>query len=149
MRGNRLCFGRGNDCKSKWTKIQSKRDRNFSVVSVASVPSIQLPPVASIHFASPIKLCTAEVIADTHELGPQTMLQILSAVVFLALIVVLPVVMVRGLIQMYRDKERSGTFSSAIAGCMGELDRVIRPSAEYVIETKESGELHEDDIGGN
>jgi hypothetical protein len=76
------------------------------------------------------------------------MLQILAAVASLAVIVVLPVVMLRGLIAIYRDKERSGTFSSAIGGSMAELDRVVRPSAQYVIETKESGKLHEDDIGG-
>jgi hypothetical protein len=76
------------------------------------------------------------------------MLQILTAAAALAIMVVLPVAMIRGLVQMYRDKERSGTFSSAIAGSMTELDRVVRPSVQYVIETKEAGELHQDDIGG-
>jgi hypothetical protein len=79
------------------------------------------------------------------------MLQILTAVAVasLAIIVVLPVVMVRGVIGMYRDKERTGTFSSAISGSMTALDSVVRPSAQYMIEAKESGEFHEDDIGGN
>jgi hypothetical protein len=77
------------------------------------------------------------------------MLQILTAAAALAIMVVLPVAMIRGLVQMYRDKERSGTFSSAIAGSMTELDRVVRPSVQYVIETKEAGELHQDDIGGD
>ncbi len=75
------------------------------------------------------------------------MLQILTALAFLAIIVAVPVVMVRGLIQMYRNKERSGTFSSAIAGTMTELDRAVRPSVQYLIEMKESDKLHEDHIG--
>jgi hypothetical protein len=77
------------------------------------------------------------------------MLQILAAVATLVVIVILPVVMIRGLIQMYRDKDRSGTFSSAIAGSMTELDSLVRPSVQYLIETKESGEHHEDKIGGS
>jgi hypothetical protein len=76
------------------------------------------------------------------------MLQILGVVAFLAVIVALPVVMLRGLIAMYRDKNRSGTFSSAIAGSMAEIDRVVRPSVQHVVETKQSVETHEDDIGG-
>jgi hypothetical protein len=78
----------------------------------------------------------------------QLLLQILAIVAFIGATVALPIVMVRGLIQMYRDKGRSGTFSSAIAGSMTEIDRVVRPSVRHVIETKESIELHEDEIGG-
>jgi hypothetical protein len=59
------------------------------------------------------------------------MLQILGVATFLAVIVMLPVVMVRGLIEMYRDKSRSGTFTSAIAGSMTEIDRVVRPSVQH------------------
>ena len=64
------------------------------------------------------------------------------------IIVVLPIFMVRGLIQMYRDKDRSGTFSSVIAGSMMGIDFVVRPSVKHVIEAKQSVESHEDDIGG-
>ena len=78
----------------------------------------------------------------------QPIFQILTIVAFVAAAVALPVVMVRGVIQMYRDKGRSGTFSSAVAGSMTEIDRVVRPSVQHVIETKESIELHEDDISG-
>jgi hypothetical protein len=67
---------------------------------------------------------------------------------FLAVIVVLPVVMVGGLIRMYRDKNRSGAFSSALIESMTEIDRVVRPSVQYVVEAKQSAELHEDEIGG-
>jgi inner membrane protein involved in colicin E2 resistance len=76
------------------------------------------------------------------------MLQILAVTAFLSILVILPVVMVRGLIQMYRDKNRSGTFSSTIAGSMSEIDRVVRPSVQHVVEAKQSVEIHEDDIGG-
>ena len=72
---------------------------------------------------------------------------ILSAVTSLA-IVILPVVMVRGLIRMYRDKDRTGTFSSGVAGMMTEFDRVIRPSVQHIVEVKESEESHEGAIGG-
>jgi hypothetical protein len=76
------------------------------------------------------------------------MLPILGVVAFLAFMAVLPVVMVRGLIQMYRDKNRSGTFTSAIAGSITEIDRLVRPSVQHVIEAKQSIEAHEDAIGG-
>jgi hypothetical protein len=75
-------------------------------------------------------------------------LEILAALAFLAILFILPVVMVRGLIQIYRDKDRSGTFTSAIAGSMSEIDRVVRPSVEHVVEAKQSVSSHEDDIGG-
>jgi hypothetical protein len=73
---------------------------------------------------------------------------ITTAVATLAILVVLPVFMVRGLIQMYRDKGRSSTFSSALAGSMMEIDLVVRPSVEHVIEAKHSVESHEEDTGG-
>jgi hypothetical protein len=73
---------------------------------------------------------------------------ITAAVATLGILVVLPVVMVRGLVQMYRDKGRSGTFSSAIAGSVMGIDLVVRPSVQHVIEAKQSVESHEDDIGG-
>jgi hypothetical protein len=56
--------------------------------------------------------------------------------------------MVRGLIQMRRDRSGSGTISSGVAGMMTEVDRLVRPSVEHVFEVKESAELQEDDVGG-
>jgi hypothetical protein len=76
------------------------------------------------------------------------MLQILGVVALLAVTVALPVVMVRGLIAMYRDKSRSGTFTSCVAGSMAEIDRVVRPSVQHVVEATQSVEPREDDIGG-
>jgi hypothetical protein len=76
------------------------------------------------------------------------MLPILAVVALLAIAVVLPVVMVRGLIQMYRDRDRTGTISSGIAGMMTELNSLVRPSAQHIVEAKESVAFHKDDIGG-
>ncbi len=76
------------------------------------------------------------------------MLEMLLIVAVLATTVVVPIIMVRGLIQMYRDKDRTGTISCGIAGMMTELDRVVRPSVQHVVEVKESVASHEDDIGG-
>jgi hypothetical protein len=76
------------------------------------------------------------------------LLPILAALALLAIAVVLPVVMVRGLIQMYHDRDRTGTISSGIAGMMTEFDRVVRPSVQHIVEAKESVTFHEDDIGG-
>ena len=76
------------------------------------------------------------------------MLEMLLIVAVLATTVVVPIIMVRGLIQRYRDKDRTGTISSGIAGMMTELDRVVRPSVQHVVEVKESVASHEDDIGG-
>jgi hypothetical protein len=76
------------------------------------------------------------------------MFQILAIVVVLATFIVLPIVMVRGLIQMRRDRGGSGAISSGVAGMMTEVDRLVRPSVEQVLEVKESAKLHEDDVGG-
>ncbi len=73
---------------------------------------------------------------------------ILTVVALLAIAVLLAMVMVRGLIRMYRDRDHTGTISSGIAGMMTELDRVVRPSVQHVVEVKESVASHEDDIGG-
>jgi hypothetical protein len=82
-------------------------------------------------------------------MGPPPMLELLIIVGLLVGAIVLPVFMVRGLIQMYRDKDRSGTFSSGVAGMMTEIDRVVRPSVQHIIEVKESDESHRDDIGAD
>ena len=65
----------------------------------------------------------------------------------LAVALVLPVVVVRGLIKMHGDRNRSGTFSSGIAGAMSEMDRVVRPSVQHVIEVQ-SVKRREDRVSG-
>jgi hypothetical protein len=77
------------------------------------------------------------------------MLATLAVVVFVAITIVLPVAMVRGVIQMYRDKDRSGSISSGVAGMMSEIDRVVRPSVQHVVEVKEAAPHKEEDIGGD
>jgi hypothetical protein len=76
------------------------------------------------------------------------MFETLAIVAVLAVAVLLPVFMVSGLIGIYRDKDRTGTISSGIAGAMTELDRMIRPSVQHVDEVKQSAKLHDEDIGG-
>jgi hypothetical protein len=76
------------------------------------------------------------------------MLPTLAVVAFVAIAIALPVFMVRGVISMYRDKNRTGTFSSGIAAVMTELDRVVQPSVQHVVEVMEAVEPREDDIGG-
>ena len=76
------------------------------------------------------------------------MFQILAIVVVLVTFIVLPIVMVRGLIQMRRAPGGSGSISSSVAGMMTEVDRLVRPSVEHVVEVKERAKLHEDDVGG-
>ena len=76
------------------------------------------------------------------------MFQVLAIVVVLAAFIILPIAMVRGLIQMRRERGGSGSISSGVAGMMTEVDRLVRPSVEHVFEVKESAKLHEDDVGG-
>ena len=47
----------------------------------------------------------------------------------------------------YRKKSAGGIVSSGVAGAMNELDRIVRPSAEYRIEA-ESPIVEEDEKGG-
>jgi hypothetical protein len=75
------------------------------------------------------------------------MFQILAVVVLIAAAIILPVFMVRGVIGMYRDKDRTGTISSGLAAMMTELDRLVQPSVQHVEEVKDE-KSHEDDIGG-
>jgi hypothetical protein len=76
------------------------------------------------------------------------MFQILAVVAVIAVAIILPVAMVRGLITMYRDKGGTGTISSGIPARMTEFDRVVQPSVQHVVEVKESKKSREDDIGG-
>jgi hypothetical protein len=77
------------------------------------------------------------------------MLELLAALGLVVVAIGFPLLMIRGLIQMWRDKDRTGTFSSGVAGALSELDRVVSPSVEHVLEAKKSVKKQEDDIGGD
>lgn len=68
---------------------------------------------------------------------------------FVGLMVIIISVVIRATVNMYGDKDYTGTWTSGIAGAaMGEIDRLVRPSAENVVEAKEAAEKEEDDMGG-
>ncbi len=48
----------------------------------------------------------------------------------------------------YRKKSGSGTVSGGVGAAMTELDRIIRPSAEYKIQAEDSV-VEEDEQGGD
>ena len=48
----------------------------------------------------------------------------------------------------YRKKSGGGSISSGVAGAMSELDRIVRPSAEYRIQA-EGPVVEEDEKGGD
>lgn len=66
-----------------------------------------------------------------------------------ALLICLPVFMVRGLIAILRDKDRVGTVSRTIGGMMMEFDRHVRPHQhQNILEVTETKPVHQDDVGG-
>jgi hypothetical protein len=80
----------------------------------------------------------------------------LALSIFFAVVVVLPIVAVRVLIQLiqfYRERDQnrpSGGISGAVGGMMCELDRVIRPTARHVVEVQETAKAKKNDsIGGD
>jgi hypothetical protein len=77
------------------------------------------------------------------------MLELLVALGLILVAVGLSVLMIRGVMQMWRDKDRTGSFSGGVAGALSELDRVVRPSIEHVLEAKKAVKKQEDDIGEN
>ncbi|MCI0456963.1 MAG: hypothetical protein L0Z62_08290 [Gemmataceae bacterium] len=77
------------------------------------------------------------------------MLELLVALGLIVVAIGFPVLMIRGVIQMWRDKDRTGSFSSAVAGALSEVDRVVRPSVEHILEAKNAVKQQEDDIGGD
>jgi hypothetical protein len=75
----------------------------------------------------------------------------LDCVLFLGIIglaVGLTLLMVRGVKGMWRDKRGSGTFTSGLSGAFSELDRVVRPSIEHVVEAQKSVQKPSDEIDG-
>jgi hypothetical protein len=76
------------------------------------------------------------------------MFQILAVMALLAAAVALSVVAVRGVVQMYRDRDRGGAVSGGIAGMLTEIDRAARPSVQYIVEARDAVQIDEDDVGG-
>jgi hypothetical protein len=76
------------------------------------------------------------------------MVGLLVALGLIGVAIGVAILMIRGVIQMWRDQGRTGSFSSGVAGALSELDRVIRPSVEHVLEAKNSIKKQEDHSGG-
>jgi hypothetical protein len=77
--------------------------------------------------------------------------QVLAVLVIAALFatfIFLPVWMVRDIIQGRRERRGGGSVSSGIVGMMTEIDRVVRPSVQHVIEVEDLADEEDDDIGG-
>jgi hypothetical protein len=77
------------------------------------------------------------------------MVGLLVALGLIGVAIGVSILMLCGLIQMWRDQGRTGSFSSDVAGALSELDRVIRPSVEHVREATNSVKKQADDIGGD
>ena len=72
----------------------------------------------------------------------------------LAVLVVLPIVLVKAMIDYFRgrgsQRKGSGGISAGIAGAMQELDRILtRPSVEHKLETEQPALKREDDSGND
>jgi hypothetical protein len=72
----------------------------------------------------------------------------------IAMLVILPIVFVKAMIDYFRgrgsQRKASGGISSGIAGAMQELDRILaRPSVEHKIETEQPVLKREDDSGSD
>jgi hypothetical protein len=76
------------------------------------------------------------------------MLELLVALGLIVVAIGFPVLMIRGVMQMWRDKDRTGSFSSGVAGALSEVDRVVRPSVEHRFEAENAVKKQADDIGG-
>lgn len=80
------------------------------------------------------------------------MLHQMSAVLVIAALfatlILLPIWMVRDVILGRRERRGGGSVSSGIAGMMTEIDRVVRPSVQHVIEGEDLAAEEDDDIGG-
>ena len=68
-------------------------------------------------------------------------------VLLIVIAVGFPILMIRGLIQMWRNKDHAGSFSSAIGGALLEVDRVVRPSVEHTLEAKNEVKKQRDEAG--
>ena len=68
----------------------------------------------------------------------------LSMSAAIAFLIGFPCMLLRGICDMRHDRS-SGSF---IASSMIEMDRLIRPSSEYVVQAEDDMRQHEDDIGG-
>ena len=77
------------------------------------------------------------------------MLELLVVLGLIGFAIGFPLLMIRGLMQMWCDKDRTGTFSGGVGGALSELDRVVRPSIEHTLEARNFVTKQEDDIGGD
>lgn len=74
---------------------------------------------------------------------------LLIVAVLVLLGVVLPAAMIYGLVDTYRKRERGcGGISSVVGPAMAELQRVVQPSVEHVVETQQQVVREDDDTGG-
>jgi hypothetical protein len=72
---------------------------------------------------------------------------VLGAVI-VCVFAVVAYVAVRGIVGMHGDQGYGSKWTSGIAGAMGEIDRIVRPSVENVVEAKEAADKQTDDVGG-
>jgi hypothetical protein len=76
---------------------------------------------------------------------------VLAALVIAALFatfIFLPIWMVRDIVQCRRERRSGSSMSSGIVGMMTEIDRVVRPSVQHVMDAEELADTEDDDIGG-
>ena len=61
--------------------------------------------------------------------------------------VAFPILLIRLIAGFYRSNDRGGGISSGLAGGLVEIDRITRPSIQYVEQVKEH-RVEEESIGG-
>ena len=61
--------------------------------------------------------------------------------ILVCLMSIVAYVLIRATVNMYSNKNDTGTFTPGIAGAMGEIDRIVRPSVENIVEAKEAAEI--------
>ena len=66
---------------------------------------------------------------------------------FISFVAIVMYFMIRVAVGMQRAAY-TGTWTSGITGAMGEIDRIVRPSVENIVEAKETADKERDDLGG-
>ncbi len=74
----------------------------------------------------------------------------ISIIVAVAFMVAIPIAIVRVMCGgLQQGRGQPGQSSGSIIGSsMIEMDRLLRPSSEHVVQAEDDMKLHEDDIGG-
>jgi hypothetical protein len=75
------------------------------------------------------------------------MREFIIGAVFISLVAIVMYFMIRVAVGMQRG-DYKGTGASGIIGAMAEIDRIVRPSVENVVDAKESADKKRDDVGG-